>query len=130
MFWWIFLGVSGGLMILGIIFWCIYEFASVYLDVLGMCGMIMTVIFGFATLCSGIIVPVCYTQYKQEIAVFEQQKYYIEEVVPTLPETDNYAITIAKIDLNEWLYNAQYSVNTYGIFSLYPPEVLELEEIK
>ena len=81
----------------------------------------------FLILC---ILPFQYFSYKKEINNFKMQKHYIEEVVPTLETTDNYALTQKRIELNGWLYDAQYKKQKFGIFTVCPEEVLELEEIK
>ena len=127
MFWWILLGVSAVLTILGVILWCTdthcYETRGAFGAILAfISGVVLVVILAF-----NITVRV---ENNKLIATFEQQKYYIENVVPTLPESDNYAITMKKIELNEWLYTAQYYKTHYSFFSLYPDRVLELKEIK
>lgn len=129
MFWWILIGVSVFFTILGIILAIIYQHCCVDEWIGTMAGFFVG-LFGIVLILSGIIVPIQKVCCDKEIEVFKQQKYYIEEVVPTLPETDNYAITAKRIELNEWLYNAQYAVEHYGFFTLYSDEVLELEEIK
>lgn len=78
----------------------------------------------------GGIVILKHFECKKEINNFKKQKYYIEQVVPTLPNTDNYAMTQIRIELNTWLYDVQYKKDKFGIFTMYPKEVLELEEIK
>lgn len=130
MFWWILLGVSIVLTILGIVFWAVGANSRYYYGGLETTGIFFTIIFGFIVLIMALVIPLVSHSYKQEIATFEQQKHYIENVVPTLPTTDNYAITLKRIELNEWLYGAKYSKTHYSFFSLYPDEVLELEEIK
>lgn len=128
MFWWILLGVSAVLTILGTIFWIkehkecneVEEFLSAIACVIGIFVMLIMLIVNVAVRAEN----------NKLIATFEQQKYYIENVVPTLPESDNYAITMKKIELNEWLYNAQYDKTHYSFFSFYPDRILELEEIK
>ena len=68
--------------------------------------------------------------YKQEINTFKKQKEYIEQVAPTLPTTDNYAITNKRIELNQWLYEVQYRYEHHRFITLAPQEVMELEPIK
>ena len=126
MFWWILLGVSILLTILGIIFWAV----GANLSGLETTGIFFTAIFGVIVLIMSLIIPLVSHSYKQDIQTFKMQKNYIENVVPTLPTTDNYAITLKRIELNEWLYGAKYSKTHYSFFSLCPDEVLELEEIK
>jgi hypothetical protein len=57
------------------------------------------------------------------------QKEYIENYEPT-SEYDTAAIINKKIELNEWLYSAQYEKQHYPICSFYGDEILELEPIK
>ena len=97
---------------------------------LGIIAVLLYMFFGFGALFASIALPVSYAQEKEEIAVFEQQKYYIEEVVPTLPDTDNYAITQKRVELNQWLYEIQYRYEHYRFFFFIPKDVMELEEIK
>ena len=97
---------------------------------LGVIAVILYLFGGAGALFASIALPVSYSKGKKEIAVFEQQKYYIEEVVPTLPSTDNYAITQKRVELNQWLYEIQYRYEHYSFFCFIPKEVMELEEIK
>ncbi|MBP3708314.1 MAG: hypothetical protein J6J36_06880 [Clostridia bacterium] len=89
-------------------------------------GMILSII-GIITTIALACTPI---GYNHEIAVFKEQKHYIEEIVPTLPDTDNYAITLKRIELNTWLYEAQYTAKYYSLWILVPSEVLELTPIK
>lgn len=61
--------------------------------------------------------------------VFQEQKAYIETYTPEDP-LENAALTTKRVELNEWLFNAQIRRGTFGFASLYPEEVLELEPIK
>lgn len=65
----------------------------------------------------------------KEINNFEQQKAYIETHAPASTIEDA-AITSKKVELNEWLYNAQFSKQRYGGWSMYSGKVLELEPIE
>lgn len=129
MFWWIFIGVSAVLMIVGIIF-CFCSWKLWDTDWIFTVSIILTSIFGIAFILSAITVPLVKIDYDKQLEVFKQQKYYIEQIVPTLPETDNYAITTKRIELNDWLYNAQYEIEHFGFFTLYSDEILDLEPIK
>ena len=73
-----------------------------------------------------IIMPM---QSKTEFSMFVAQKEYIENYEPT-SEYDTAAIATKKIELNEWLYSAQYTKEHYPICSFYGDEILELEPIK
>lgn len=60
---------------------------------------------------------------------FVQQSEYIQTHVPK-DAIENAALTTKKIDLNDWLYNAQYSKRLFGVFSFYPDTVLALTPIQ
>ena len=127
MFWWILLGLSGVVLIVGIILVIISNVKCIDCDT---AGGVMAVISFIVLFFSGLIISViCFTNNK-EIATFISQKEYFETVVPTLPDSDNYALTQKKIELNEWLYKAQYEKKYYPFFSLYSDKILELTEIR
>lgn len=65
----------------------------------------------------------------KEISVFEQQKAYIETHIPK-NDIEDAAITSKKVELNEWLYKAQFSKKNLGGWSMYSDKVLELEPIE
>ena len=67
--------------------------------------------------------------YRMDANNFKQQSAYIEFHESKNPVEDA-ALTQKKIELNDWLYYAQFNKNTFGIFSLYPEEVLDLEPIQ
>lgn len=121
MFWYILLAISVILTIVGIAF-----NSKVYEDwwfAMWLISMVIAIILGLLVICSVV-------SYKKDIAVFKQQKYYIEQVAPTLSQSDNYALTQKRIELNQWLYEMKYRKQNYGIFTLAPDEILYLEEIK
>lgn len=129
MFWWILGGICLFLAITAFIIHLISENWSMpsWLDV---CFGLGAVICFSVALVVFIVCPITKVTYDKEISAFIQQKHYIEEVAPNLPETDNYALTMKKIELNQWLYEAQFKVKHYKAFTLYSDEVLKLEEIK
>ena len=90
-------------------------------------GWIICVIFAFSSL---VFLPCEFTISKEFIYTFKQQKYYIEEIVPTLPVTDNYALTQKRIELNQELYRFQYYSENRSFFFFYPEELKNLEPIK
>ena len=85
---------------------------------------------GLVLLITIIMLPCEYCTDKQFVETFERQKYYIEEIAPTLSQTDNYAITQSRIELNQKLYDLQYSCEHYSFFFFYPEGIMELEPIK
>lgn len=76
-----------------------------------------------------IIIPTITLIYPQEITTFEQQKAYIETHIPK-DDIEDTAITSKKVELNEWLYKAQFSKKNLGGWSMYSDKVLELEPIE
>lgn len=64
----------------------------------------------------------------EKIYVFKAQKVFIEEYDANMLEKAGVIQT--KSDLNNWLFEAQYSKNRFGIFSAYPDEVLRMEPIR
>lgn len=66
---------------------------------------------------------------KSEVNSFIHQKEYIEMHVPS-SEIEDAALTVKKVELNEWLYGAQYSKARFEGWSLYPDCVEDLQEIK
>ena len=65
----------------------------------------------------------------KELYNFLNQKEYIENYEPT-SEYDTATIANKKIELNEWLYSAQYTKERYPICSFYGDEILQIEPIK
>lgn len=63
-----------------------------------------------------------------EINNFKQQAIYLETYVPE-DNIENAALTSKKIELNTWLFEAQYRKSTYKGLSIYPKEILELKPI-
>lgn len=66
---------------------------------------------------------------EQQVSVYKQQYTYILYHKP-VDNIENAALTNKKIELNDWLYEAQYMKDTYGFLSFYPSEVLELKPIQ
>ena len=85
-------------------------------------GAILMVISGTLLICLTV-------EANQEFNAFISQKEYIENYEP-ISEYDAAAILTKKIELNEWLYEAQYTKEHYPICSFYGDEILELEPIK
>ena len=128
MFWWILLGLFGVMLIVGIIL-LIVDAKSLTVS----CGVA-----GFGLTLSGAVFLIVFTMviiavsasHDTAISTFIRQKKFFETVVPTLTDSDNYALTQKKIELNEWLYEAQYEKKYYSFFSLYSDKILELTEIR
>lgn len=127
MFWYILIGVSALLVILGLVFIGIGNDEE---GVLYWAGNVLASLFGLILIITSIVVPVVKVYDDREVSVFISQKEYFETVVPTLPDSDNYALTQKKIELNEWLYEAKYEKKHFAFFSLYSDKILELTEIR
>lgn len=122
MYLWIILGLFIGGVIVGIV----GTITSYYHDegffVLALaCG-----IFGFVFL---ILFPIIAVDCSKSVAVFEQQKAYIETHEPE-NEIEDAALTTKKVDLNSWLYRAQYSVEHHSGWTFYSKDVLNLKPIE
>jgi hypothetical protein len=83
----------------------------------------------FIALMIGLVFPILAFQNRQEVSVFNQQSAYIQSHNVVDP-VENAAITNKKIELNDWLFKAQWAKEKFGIFSFYPPSVLDLKSIQ
>ena len=63
------------------------------------------------------------------ISVFNQHKAYIELHEPS-NEIEDAALTTKKIELNDWLYSAQYRKSAFGFFSFVSDEVMDMKPIE
>lgn len=86
------------------------------------CGIITTIIVSLAL----IIAPL---NAKKELNMFMEQKEYVEHYKPT-SAYDTAAIATKKLELNEWLYDKQYTYTNYAIFSFYGKDIMDIEPIK
>lgn len=66
---------------------------------------------------------------QRETNVFIQQKEYIENHVSDNTYEDA-ALTTKKIELNEWLIEAQYQYEHYRFWTFYDESIMELELIQ
>lgn len=73
-------------------------------------------------ICASITTP-------QAIYKFQTQKQYIESHTVEDP-VENAALTNKKIELNDWLYTAQYRNANWGGWSFYPDSVQDLTPIE
>lgn len=83
----------------------------------------------FATIICALTIIVGRVQTPQSINAFTKQKAYIESHETTNPVEDA-ALTAKKIELNEWLYDAQLSKSRFGGWSFYPDSIFNLEPIE
>ena len=68
-------------------------------------------------------------QTPQSINNFTKQKSYIE-MHEAKNAVEDAALTSKKIELNEWLYDAQCSKSRFGGWSFYPDSIFDLEPIE
>lgn len=122
MFWWILMGVCGGIGIFSIL----YGKRDDWDDIGAWFGAGLGIAICIALLLVCILAPL---GNKKSIAIYEQQKTYCETHIPD-NEIEDAALTQTKIELNGWLYNAQYMKENYPFFSFMPDEVLDLEPIE
>ena len=92
-------------------------------------SMLATICGGAGVLVTVIMLIICPIQAKAELNTFRAHKEYVENYEMT-SEYDTAAIVTKKIELNEWLYKAQYTKEHYPICSFFGDEVLDLEPIK
>jgi len=123
MFWYVLIAICVVLTIIGIIMSCKSDNYDINL-----LGNLIAASFGIVLVILLIIIPIANISSKQSIEIFKQQKQYIESHVAK-NDIEDAAITTKKIELNEWLYNAQYAKKNYSIFVFYGDEVLKLEVI-
>lgn len=88
-------------------------------------GVVATVGAGVILMCC----PLMRISNNSDCSVFAQQKAYIESHIAENAVEDA-ALTAKKIELNDWLFKAQYSKARYGSWSLYPDTVMDLEPIE
>lgn len=118
---WIILGVA-------LVVVCVVAFVLEYRKFYG-----WTFVIGFATaVVAGVILLVCplaRISINSGCSVFAQQKAYIESHIAENAVEDA-ALTAKKVEMNDWLFKAQYSKAHYGSWSLYPDTVMDLEPIE
>ena len=98
-------------------------------DFYGITGPILILIGLILVVIGGVVLICCTIEADQELHAFISQKEYIENYEPT-SEYDAAAILSKKIELNDWLYEAQYVKSNRPICSFHGAEILELTPIK
>lgn len=88
-------------------------------------GVVTAVAAGVILMCC----PIMRISNNSDCSVFAQQKAYIESHIAENAVEDA-ALTAKKVELNDWLFAAQYSKARYGSWSLYPDTVMDLEPIE
>lgn len=87
----------------------------------------MVATFAVVIMC-GVFVS-CMVCAPQEISVFESQREYLANHI-AVDQIENAALTSKKIEMNEWLFGAQYSKEKWGGWSFYPDSILQLSPIE
>jgi hypothetical protein len=114
-----------GILVVGGIVAIVIGSKSYNYDYLGGVGIIVIVIAIF-------ILAITLTLFfcdQQEVAVFVNQSQYVASH-KALTAIEDAAITTKKIELNNWLFTAQWAKVKWGTFSLYPDKVLGLLPIQ
>lgn len=76
------------------------------------------------------LLPLLAISTKADVALYERQKAYIENHVPVDP-IENAAIINKKIELNEWLFTAQYSKSRFGdTWTFTPSDIADWQPIQ
>ena len=88
-------------------------------------GVVTSIGAGVTLMCC----PIMLISNSSDCSVFAQQKAYIESHIAENAVEDA-ALTAKKIELNDWLFESQYSKARYGSWSLYPDTVMDLEPIE
>ena len=92
-------------------------------------GFFVGLISILASIVSVAIILVGVLQTPQSINNFTKQKAYIE-MHEAKNAVEDAALTSKKIELNEWLYDAQCSKSRFGSWSFYPDSIFDLEPIE
>lgn len=82
-----------------------------------------------AVVAAGMVILIGVLETPQAINNFNRQKAYIE-MHEAKNAVEDAALTSKKIELNEWLYDAQCSKSRFGSWSFYPDSIFDLEPIE
>ena len=94
-----------------------------------LCLFVVEAISIIAIVTGGVVILVGVLETPQSINNFNRQKAYIE-MHEAKNAVEDAALTSKKIDLNEWLYDAQCSKSRFGSWSVYPDSIFDLEPIE
>lgn len=78
---------------------------------------------------AGMVILMGTLETPQSINNFNRQKAYIE-MHEAKNAVEDAALTSKKIELNEWLYDAQCSKSRFGSWRFYPDSIFDLEPIE
>ena len=94
-----------------------------------LCLLVVEAISIIAVVTAGVVILVGVLETPQSINNFNRQKAYIE-MHEAKNAVEDAALTSKKIELNEWLYDAQCSKSRFGSWSFYPDSIFDLEPIE
>nr|DAJ50377.1 MAG TPA: hypothetical protein [Caudoviricetes sp.] len=92
-------------------------------------GLLVEAISIIAVVTAAVVILVGVLETPQSINNFNRQKAYIE-MHEAKNAVEDAALTSKKIELNEWLYDAQCSKSRFGSWSIYPDSIFDLEPIE
>lgn len=114
--------------VFGIIGICVSHWLWGKID-FSLCLLVVEAISIIAVVTSGGVILVGVLETPQSINNFNRQKAYIE-MHEAKNAVEDAALTSKKIELNEWLYDAQCSKSRFGSWSFYPDSIFDLEPIE
>lgn len=114
--------------VFGIIGICVSHWLEGKIDS-SLCLLAVEVISIIAIVTAVVVILVGVLQTPQSINNFTKQKSYIE-MHEAKNAVEDAALTSKKIELNEWLYDAQCSKSRFGGWSFYPDSIFDLEPIE
>lgn len=94
-----------------------------------LCLLVVEAISIIAVVTAAVAILVGVLKTPQSINNFNRQKAYIE-MHEAKNAVEDAALTSKKIELNEWLYDAQCSKSRFGSWSFYPDSIFDLEPIE
>mgnify|MGYP000002428782 FL=1 len=94
-----------------------------------LCLLAVEVISIISIVTAVVVILVGVLETPQSINNFNRQKAYIE-MHEAKNAVEDAALTSKKIELNEWLYDAQCSKSRFGGWSFYPDSIFDLEPIE
>lgn len=94
-----------------------------------LCLLVVEAISIIAVVTAAVVILVGVLETPQSINNFNRQKAYIE-MHEAKNAVEDAALTSKKIELNEWLYDAQCSKSRFGSWSFYPDSIFDLEPIE
>lgn len=114
--------------VVGIIGICVSHWLLEKTD-FSLCLLVVEAISIIAVFTAVMVILVGVLETPQSINNFNRQKAYIE-MHEAKNAVEDAALASKKIELNEWLYDAQCSKSRFGGWSFYPDSIFDLEPIE